>query len=72
MQRKSPNVGYSITLIKSIIRSINRFKFAPKKGPLVLQLDELWSFVYRKRHKYWVWLAMDVKTREIVGAFIAI
>lgn len=37
------------------------------KGKLTVQLDELWSFVDHKGNKQWVWLAMDAKTREIIG-----
>lgn len=32
-----------------------------------LELDELWSFVARKRNVYWVWLALNRETRQIVG-----
>jgi len=32
--------------------------------------DELWSFVDDKGNKQWVWLALDVATREIVGCYI--
>jgi IS1 family transposase len=41
-----------------------------KKGKLAIQCDELWSFVDHKTNKQWVWLALDVKTREIVGVYI--
>jgi IS1 family transposase len=37
------------------------------KGCLNVQMDELWSFVDDKGNKQWVWLAFDVRTREIVG-----
>ena len=44
---------------------------SPKKtGRLTLQLDELWSFVGCKENKQWLWLAMDVDTREIVGVYL--
>ena|SRR4028118_1457652 len=43
---------------------------AKKKGRLTIQCDELWSFVADKRHKQWVWLALDSNTREIVGVYI--
>ena len=33
-------------------------------------MDELWSFVDNKGNKQWVWLAMDVDTREIIGCHI--
>ena len=40
------------------------------KGPLTVQMDELWSFVIDKGNTQWVWLALDVATREIVGCHI--
>ena len=40
------------------------------KGALAVQMDELWSFVDDKGNKQWVWLALDVITREIVGCHI--
>ena len=40
------------------------------KGRLEVQMDELWSFVDNKGNKQWVWLAIDVVTREIVGCYI--
>ena len=36
-------------------------------GRLVIECDELWSFVGNKKNKQWVWLAIDRETREIVG-----
>lgn len=33
----------------------------------MLELDELWSFVFRKAVKVWVWIALSRKTREIVA-----
>jgi insertion element IS1 protein InsB len=40
------------------------------KGKLVIQCDELWSFVMNKEQKQWVWLAIDQWSSEIVGVFI--
>lgn len=37
---------------------------------LDVQMDELWSFVDNKGNEQWVWLAIDVETREIVGCQI--
>ena len=39
-------------------------------GKHTVQMDELWSFVDNKGNKQWVWLAMDVRTREVVGCHI--
>jgi insertion element IS1 protein InsB len=41
-----------------------------KKGSLVLECDELWFFVGNKNQKYWIWLALDWHTREIVGVYL--
>ena len=36
----------------------------------VLELDELCSFVIKKRNKRWVWIALCRRTRQIVAYFI--
>ncbi len=33
----------------------------------VLELDELWSFVFEKRRKRWIWLALCRRTRQVVA-----
>jgi len=33
----------------------------------VLELDELWSFVYRRQNKKWVWIALCRRTRQVVA-----
>lgn len=48
----------------------SRLGSAKKKGKLTIQCDELWSFVDNKGNKQWVWLAMEVETREIIGVYI--
>ena len=40
------------------------------KGRLILECDELWSFVDNKENKVWIWLAKDRDTGEIVGVYI--
>jgi insertion element IS1 protein InsB len=42
----------------------------PAKKEDVLELDELWSFVYCKAFKRWVWVALCRRTRQIVSFFI--
>lgn len=37
---------------------------------MIIECDELWSFVGNKNQKEWVWLALDRDTREIVGVAI--
>jgi hypothetical protein len=40
------------------------------KSKLNIECDEAWSFVNHKGNKQWIWLALDKKTREIVGCYI--
>jgi len=55
-----------------------KYKNVPKKvevsnklkGQLILECDEMWSFVNNKGNKQWIWLAMDRNTREIVGVYV--
>jgi len=30
----------------------------------------MWSFVANKKNKQWIWLALDIETKEIVGVYI--
>ena len=56
----------------------NKFSQVPRqttvskkpKGKLIIECDELWSFVYSKQFKFYVWLAIDRITREIIGFYI--
>ena len=41
-----------------------------KPGRLMIQMDEMWSYVGSKANKQWIWLAIDETTREIVGVHI--
>ena len=43
---------------------------APALPDDVLELDELWSFVARRKNKRWVWLALCRRTRQIVACAV--
>ena len=55
--------------VNSLYLQVSRLlKVSPKRpGKLRIQCDELWSFVGKKSHQQWIWLALDEETREIVG-----
>jgi insertion element IS1 protein InsB len=41
---------------------------APKKsGRLILEADEMGSFVGSRREVWWVWVALDAETRQVVA-----
>ena len=33
----------------------------------MIEADELWSFVGTKRERWWVWAALDARTRQVVA-----
>ncbi len=33
----------------------------------ILELDELWSFVLKKAHESWIWMALCRKSRQVVA-----
>ena len=43
---------------------------APAELEDVLELDEVWSFVYRRENKRWLWTALCLRTRQIVAAVV--
>jgi len=43
---------------------------AEDPGATTLELDELWSFVLKKAHKRWIWIALCRQTRQVVAYFI--
>ncbi len=42
----------------------------PAEPEDVLELDEVWSFVYRRSNKRWLWTAQCRRTRQIVAAVL--
>ncbi|PSO52651.1 MAG: hypothetical protein BRC34_11200 [Cyanobacteria bacterium QH_1_48_107] len=54
----------------SMLRLLDKPSSTQKKGKIILQCDEAWSFVGNKENKQWIWLALDVKTREIVSVYL--
>ena len=36
----------------------------------ILELDELWSFVLKRRNRVWIWIALCRKTRQVVARAI--
>src|SRR5437879_5550624 len=45
-------------------------RLVPAESGDVLELDEIWSFVFKKAHTRWLWTAMCRRTRQIVAFVI--
>ena len=42
----------------------------PAESEDVLELDEVWSFVKRRKNKRWLWIALCRRTKQVVAYFI--
>jgi insertion element IS1 protein InsB len=38
-----------------------------KSGRLTLEADEMWSYVGTRREVWWIWVALDAETRQVVA-----
>ncbi|WP_088256142.1 IS1 family transposase [Fimbriiglobus ruber] len=38
-----------------------------QEGEIVVEADELWSYVGNKREPWWIWVALNARTRQVVG-----
>jgi IS1 family transposase len=38
----------------------------PTGRTIVLQLDEMWHYLTKKRHKLWIWKALDRDTGQLL------
>jgi len=61
IERKMSDMPQAVQSLLEIVKRIHQQQ--PKNSGR-------WSFVDRKGNKQWVWLAMNVATREIVGCTI--
>ena len=41
-----------------------------KSGELVIEADELWSFIGAKKQVWWVWVALDARTRQVAAMVV--
>ena len=39
-------------------------------GKLIIECDEMWSFVDSKKNEVYIWLAIDRNSRKIIGCFV--
>ncbi len=58
--------------IKTHVQKLPEIKdlLLPAESGDVLELDEIWSFVFKKTHTRWLWTAMCRRTRQIVAFVI--
>ena len=58
--------------LRSAVKDLPDLKdtLLPAQPDDVLELDEVWSFVFRKSRKRWIWTAICRRTRQIVAFVI--
>ena len=42
----------------------------PETGKISIECDEVWTFIQKKKHVLWIWLAIDRVTKMIVGFYL--
>jgi IS1 family transposase len=62
-------LGMSINTVLKVIRQQAEQTAEPNvpKRLADLEVDELWSFVGKKRHQAWLWYAFSPRLRKIIG-----
>ncbi len=64
-------VRYMSSLYEELPDDLN-FRATEQTDELIIytlqaEVDEMFSFVGKKKNKQWVWIAMDVKSRQIIA-----
>lgn len=56
-------------MVKKKISQLRDFvdSLLPAQADDIIEYDELWSYVYSKANKVWLWLALCRRTKQIVG-----
>ncbi len=49
---------------------LRRAQSSRSAEPLSRAVESMWSFMGSKQNKQWIWLALDVESRELVGVFV--
>ena len=55
---------------QQVPRNVEPKACSPPKKRVVIECDELWSFVGKKARKQWIWIAMDRGSRLVVAMHI--
>ena len=56
---------------QKLARTPRQIKVSVKPpGKVVIECDEMWSFVNSKKNEVYIWLAIDRNSRKIVGCFV--
>jgi hypothetical protein len=67
-------LGFIVTCFETLPDHLNVQPISCDQDVMIQRLeveaDEMASFVQKKANKQWIWLAMDVKTREIIAFHI--
>jgi len=56
---------------QKLARTPRQIKASGKlRGKLIIECDEMWSFVDSKKNEVYIWLAIDRNSRKIIGYFV--
>lgn len=68
-------LGYMVEIFAQLPKDLN---FKPQNSQnsrillysLAVEMDEMWSFVQNKDNKQWIWIALDVETRQVIAFYV--
>jgi IS1 family transposase len=65
-------LAYMTTLFAELPDDLNFKPRQTRNGRILLysleiEADEMWSFVQKKDNKQWIWIALDVQTRQVIA-----
>jgi IS1 family transposase len=67
-------LGFIVTCFEALPDHLNVKPITANADVMIQRLeveaDEMASFVQKKANKQWIWLAMDVKTRQIIAFYV--
>src|SRR5215813_2856512 len=69
MHRIAVLLGISAQAVLTWIRNVAKDYYEkpePTGRTIVLHLDEMWHYLKRRRHKLWIWKALDRDTRQLL------
>ena len=66
-------LGFIVSIYKELPDDLN-IQVKPRSNVVLFglesEMDEMWSFVGKKKNKQWIWLAIDPNTKQIIGFYV--
>lgn len=62
------SLGWLLWFLQTLGKCLDYQAHLPEStGEMAIELDEMWTFIGKKKNKFWLWIALDRKSRMIVA-----